>query len=197
MCQRGSPPQADAEGLVVDSPQDEGCPGRMQCAPTYIRRDGAAERCRGLGCPQNLESPPKNGGQEVDDHRLERGPGGFRGHDRAWPSEDWFRIPAPRFHEDGLRGNDRREAQDTSGPRLGCPQIEIVPPRWNTRLRRMPRVWGCPPITRRAGFHGLCPWGNENSPVGRQAKLVIKKCHGLCPWVSTSLISPQEWGSGG
>ena len=24
-----------------------------------------------------------------------------------------------------------------------------------------------------------CPWGNENSPVGRQAKLVIKKCHGL------------------
>ena len=24
--QRGSPPQADAEGLVVDSPQDEGCP---------------------------------------------------------------------------------------------------------------------------------------------------------------------------
>ena len=57
--QRGSPPQADTEGLVVDSPQDEGCPGRMQRAPTYIRRDGAAERCRGLGCPQNLESPPK------------------------------------------------------------------------------------------------------------------------------------------
>ena len=24
--QRGSPPQADAEGLAVDSPQDEGCP---------------------------------------------------------------------------------------------------------------------------------------------------------------------------
>ena len=24
--QRGSPPQADAEDLVVDSPQDEGCP---------------------------------------------------------------------------------------------------------------------------------------------------------------------------
>ena len=24
-----------------------------------------------------------------------------------------------------------------------------------------------------------CPWGNENSPVGRQAKLAIKKCHGL------------------
>ena len=23
--------------------------------------------------------------------------------------------------------------------------------------------------TRRAGFHGLCPWVNENSPEGRQA----------------------------
>jgi len=33
-----------------------------------------------------------------------------------------------------------------------------------------------------------CPWGNENSPVGRQAKLVIKKCHGLCPWVSTEFF---------
>ena len=29
------------------------------------------------------------------------------------------------------------------------------------------------PITRRAEFHGLCPWVNENSPVGRQAKLVF------------------------
>ena len=84
--------------------------------------------CRGLGCPQNLESPPKNGGQGVDDHRLERGPGGFRGHDRAWPSEERSGFPLPRiredrprFHEDGLRGNDRREAQDTSGPRLGVP----------------------------------------------------------------------------
>jgi 4-diphosphocytidyl-2-C-methyl-D-erythritol kinase len=36
--QRGSPPQADAEGLVVDSPQDEGCP------------------------PTSLIPPPKNGG---------------------------------------------------------------------------------------------------------------------------------------
>ena len=27
--------------------------------------------------------------------------------------------------------------------------------------------------TRRAEFHGLCPWVNENSPVGRQAKLVF------------------------
>ena len=102
--QRGSPPQADAEGLVVDSPQDEGCPGRMQCAPTYIRRDGAAERCRGLGCPQNLESPPKNGGQEVDDHRLERGPGGFRGHDGAWPSEERSGFPLPVFTRTGCVG---------------------------------------------------------------------------------------------
>jgi hypothetical protein len=151
--QRGSPPQADAEGLVVDSPQDEGCPGRVHAPlPTFaapVQRNAAGV----WGVPRISNLPPRskirlrrNGGQEVDDHRLERGPSGFRGHDRAWPSEDWFRIPAPRFHEDGLRGNDRREAQDTSGPRLGCPQIEIIPPRWNTRLRRMPRVWGCPPI---------------------------------------------------
>ena len=26
------------------------------------------------------------------------------------------------------------------------------------------------PITRRAGFHGLCPWGNVVPPEGRQAK---------------------------
>jgi hypothetical protein len=32
-------------------------------------------------------------------------------------------------------------------------------------------LWICRdyPITRRAGFHGLCPWVNENSPEGRQA----------------------------
>ena len=39
---------------------------------------------------------------------------------------DW--IPAPRLHEDKLRGNDKRECRGA------------------VRLRRMPRVWGCPPI---------------------------------------------------
>jgi len=29
------------------------------------------------------------------------------------------------------------------------------------------------PITRRAGFHGLCAWGNENRPAGRASKA----CH--------------------
>ncbi len=28
-------------------------------------------------------------------------------------------------------------------------------------------------ITRRAEFHGLCPWVNEQSPEGRQAKLEL------------------------
>jgi hypothetical protein len=46
--------------------------------------------------------------------------------------------------------------------------------------------WEVHPITRRAGFHRLCPWGNENSPGERQPKLAIRKCHWLCPWVSTS-----------
>ena len=40
-------------------------------------------------------------------------------------------------------------------------------------------------ITRRAEFHGLRPWVNENSPMVRQAKLIFEKRHGLCPWVST------------
>ena len=50
---------------------------------------------------------------------------------------------------------------------------------------RSPPAMGDTPITRRAAFHGLCPWGNECSPEGRQAKLVNDECHGLCPWVST------------
>lgn len=41
------------------------------------------------------------------------------------------------------------------------------------------------PITRRAGSHELCPWGNTCSPEERQAKLVYDKCHRLCLWVST------------
>ena len=51
--QRGSPPQADAEGLVVDSPQDEGCP------------------------PTSLIPPPKNGGQGFEIDRG-NGYGGFQ-----------------------------------------------------------------------------------------------------------------------
>ena len=33
-------------------------------------------------------------------------------------------------------------------------------------------------MTRRAEFHGLCLWVNENSPVGRQAKLVLGSATG-------------------
>ena len=37
----------------------------------------------------------------------------------------------------------------------------------NPEVLSMDRVWLL--ITRRAEFHGLCPWVNGNSPVGRQA----------------------------
>jgi len=36
-----------------------GCFGRMPCAPTGLRHHGAAECCRGLGCPQIFFSPPR------------------------------------------------------------------------------------------------------------------------------------------
>ena len=57
--QRGSPPQADAEGLVVDSPQDEGCPptstespfakgGPRGFGPAVEKELGSAVYCSGL-----------------------------------------------------------------------------------------------------------------------------------------------------
>ncbi len=89
--------------------------GRMQCAPTSLRNHGAAERCRGSGCPRaSLFSPHEWGikGVEVMMRRdlwwiqptLRDGGGGFRsalfalhlgqvrGHDGAWPSEDRFHV---------------------------------------------------------------------------------------------------------
>ena len=48
-----------------------------------------------------LESPFNRGGLTSN---METGPAGFS---TLYPPSRW--IPAPRFHEDKLRGNDRRE----------------------------------------------------------------------------------------
>jgi hypothetical protein len=116
--QRGSPPQADAEGLGVS--------------------------------PNSLIFP-KNGGQWVDDYRLERGPGGFRGHDRAWPSEERSGFPLPVFTRTSSAGmtEERRRAlparvwgahRSKSFPQDGTPASGGMC-RGAVRLRRMPRVW--------------------------------------------------------
>jgi hypothetical protein len=43
-------------------------------------------------------------------------------------------IPAPRFHEDKLRGNDRRQCRDSSLPGSGVsPDLSYLPPRMGAR----------------------------------------------------------------
>jgi hypothetical protein len=97
-----------------------GCCGRIQCAPTGLRRHGASSppvggedgrsemqdtSCRGLGCPQILFfSPPKI----VDPPQEEWGIKGVEKRSRCMRAAHW--IPAPRFHEDKLRGNDTERA---------------------------------------------------------------------------------------
>ena len=54
---------------------------------------------------------------------------------------------------------------------------ELAPQSSNNPKGRVPRA---------------CPWGNGNSPAGRQAKPVIKKRHEICPWVSTGSTAETE-----
>jgi len=83
-------------------------------APTETCRDGAAGRCRGLGCPQVSFISPKIGGQGVETRTqrqrwwaqptLRDGDGGLPGHDKAWPSEDRRGFPPAREWQKGRHG---------------------------------------------------------------------------------------------
>ena len=77
--------------------------------------------------------------------------GRFRGHDKAWPSEGQTWIPAPRFHEGKLRGNDRRgvRLRRTGALVVDSPQDEGCP-----RITGRPRFRPCHPSGR---AEGLCP----------------------------------------
>ena len=57
-------------------------------------------------------------------------------------------------------------------PPLGCSVRGIEPKCQSCEMGR-------PSNNPKGRVPRACPWGNENSPVGRQAKLAIKKCHGL------------------
>ena len=66
-------PRKGVQRDEVPLPSVWGCSGRMQCAPTETCRDGAAERCRGPGCPQVcLNLPPGMGAQGVDGRQCAR-----------------------------------------------------------------------------------------------------------------------------
>jgi hypothetical protein len=111
---------------LVDDGHEDGAGGFCVPLPTLhvdsrLRgndKTGAAERCRGLGCPpdskSSLESPFDKGGLR-----------GFEGQGLDSGHEDGaggFCVPLPTLHVDyRLRGNDPPEADRG----LGCPQIPL------------------------------------------------------------------------
>jgi hypothetical protein len=116
-------------GQRVDDGHEDGAGGFRFALPTLhvdsrLRgndKTGAAERCRGLGCPpdskNSLESPFDKGelrgfeGQGLDS-RHEDGAGGFC-------------LALPTLHVDSsLRGNDKTGAAERCRG-LGCPQIPL------------------------------------------------------------------------
>ena len=133
-------------------------PGHVQCAPAGLSRDGVLLRRTGVwGVPRFLLLPQdrRSASGGVGDQR------GLKDRPSSGPAGLLSWIPAPRLHEDKLRGNDRRKCKRLScrgfwdalgaysmrpcGPTasrcsppqadrgLGCPQLPYSPHEWGTK----------------------------------------------------------------